>query len=103
MCNYSISLDDSLVSQAENVFQINDTFQDWLQRQIETWLLSQIKSASVKVPFRHGSLSDELLAEKLKDFPPLSPADFPEPSPSEYANFLKTRSGKLPKGCEKWL
>ena len=31
MCTYRIALDDGLVMQAENTFQIKESFQTWLQ------------------------------------------------------------------------
>lgn len=103
MCTYPISLDDSLVMQAESTLQINESFQTWLQQQVEMWLLAQINGFSHRVQSRHGSLTDEVLAERLKDYPPLEESDFPSLAAEDYGTYLKSHSGQLPKGLEQWL
>lgn len=103
MCTYPISLDEDLVMQAEKSLQINESFQTWLQQQVEMWLLAKVSGQKHQSQFRHGRLSDEMLAERLKDFPPLKESDFPELDESDYANYLNARSGQLAKGLEKWL
>lgn len=102
MCTYPISLDENLVLQAESTLQINESFQTWLQQQVERWLLAQVNGKN-KTPFRHSKLSDEMLAERLKDYPPLEESDFPSLAAEDYGAYLKSRSGQLPKGLEQWL
>lgn len=103
MCTYPISLDDSLVMQAESTLQINESFQTWLQQQVELWLLAQVNGLTHRAETRHGKLTDEMLAERLKDFPPLEAKDFPDLEPDDYGGYQRNRSGQLPKGLEKWL
>lgn len=50
-----------------------------------------------------GSLSDDELAEKLNGFPPLTMEDFPDLEDVDYKYYLKSHSGCLPDGLEKWL
>ena len=102
MCTYPISLDEGLVMQAENVLQINESFQTWLQQQVEIWLLAQVE-AKKRSHSRHGRLSDDELAERLKDYPLLEESDFPSLAAEDYGVYLKSRSGQLPKGLEQWL
>lgn len=47
--------------EAENILQINESFQTWLQQQVEIWLLAQVK-AKKRSHSRHGRLSDDELA-----------------------------------------
>lgn len=101
MCTYPISLDENLVMQAEKVLQIDESFQTWLQQQVEKWLLSQVNEK--KRYHSHCKLSDEMLAERLKDYPLLEESDFPSLAAEDYGTYLKSRSGQLPKGIEKWL
>lgn len=103
MCTYPISLDDSLVMQAEKTLQIKESFQIWLQHQVELWLLAQLNGLNHRTKSCHGRLTDEMLAEKLKDFPPLEAKDFPDLEAADYGTFQRNRSGQLPKGLEKWL
>ena len=63
MCTYPISLDDSLVMQVESALQITESFQTWLQQQVEKWLLSQVNEK--KRFHSHSKLTDEMLAERL--------------------------------------
>lgn len=102
MCTYPISLDESLVMQAESVLQINESFQAWLQQQVERWLLEQVNGKEQSC-YRHSKLTDEMLAERLKDYPPLEESDFPSLAAEDYGTYLKSRSGQLPKGLELWL
>jgi len=95
MCTYPISLDESLVMQAENTLQINESFQAWLQQQVEMWLLAQVNGKK-QSRFRHSKLTDEMLAERLKDYPPLEESDFPSLAAEDYSIYLKSRSGQLP-------
>jgi hypothetical protein len=101
MCTYPISLDENLVMQAEKVLQIDESFQTWLQQQVEKWLLSQVNEK--KRFHSHSKLTDEMLAERLKDYPQLEESDFPSLAAEDYSTYLKSRSGQLPKGIEKWL
>ncbi len=94
MCTYPISLDESLVMQAERTLQINESFQTWLQQQVEMWLLAQVNGLSRRAQYRHGSLTDEELAERLKDYPPLEESSFPNLAAEDYGTYLKSRSGK---------
>ena len=102
MCTYPISLDEDLVLQAESTLQINESFQAWLQQQVEIWLLAQVNG---KKPSRthHGRLSDDELSERLKGYPPIDESSFPSLAAEDYAAYLKSRSGQLPKGLEQWL
>lgn len=102
MCTYPISLDDSLVMQAESTLQINESFQSWLQQQVEMWLLAQVNNRN-QTHYRHSKLSDEVLAERLKSYPPLEESDFPSLAAEDYGTYLKSRAGRLPKGLEQWL
>lgn len=102
MCTYPISLDDNLVMQAESTLQINESFQSWLQQQIEKWLLAQVNSRN-QTHYRHSKLTDEMLAERLKGYPPLEESDFPSLAAEDYGTYLKSRNGQLPKGLEQWL
>lgn len=52
---------------------------------------------------RRSKLTDEMLAEKLKDYPMLEESDFPSLAAEDYGAYLKSHNGKLPKGLEKWL
>ena len=102
MFTYHIALDDGLVMQAENTFQIKELFQTRLQQQVESWLLAQVngKSQSHSCCSR---LSDEELSEKLRANPPLEENSFPSLAADDYGTCLKSHSGRLPKGLEKWL
>ena len=102
MCTYPISLDDELVMQAESTLQINMSFQAWLQQQVEAWLLAQVNGKQ-GTHSRHSRLTDEMLAERLKGYPPLEESNFPSLAAEDYGNYLKSQSGKLPKGLEQWL
>ena len=102
MCTYPIFLDENLVMQAESALQINESFQTWLQQQVETWLLAQVNGKK-GTHSRHSSLSDEMLAERLKDYPPLEESDFPSLAAEDYGTYLKSRNGHLPKGLEQGL
>lgn len=103
MCTYPLLLEESLVMRAESTLQIEENFQTWLQRQVEMWLLAQVNGLSHRAQPRHHGLSDEVLAEKLKDYPPLEEDSFPSLVAEDYSDYLKTSSGKLPKGIERWL
>ena len=89
MCTYPITLDDSLVMQAESTLQINESFQTWLQQQVEKWLLSQVNEK--KRAHSHSKLTDEMLAERLKDYPLLEESDFPSLAAEDYSTYLKSR------------
>ena len=102
MCTYPISLDDNLVMQAESTLQIKMSFQAWLQQQVERWLLAQVNAKNQTCP-RHSKLTDEMLAEKLKGYPPLEESCFPSLAAEDYSANVKSRSGQLPKGLEQWL
>ena len=102
MCTYPISLDENLVMQVESTLQINESFQAWLQQQVERWLLAQVNSKN-QPSCRHSKLTDEMLAERLNGYPPLEESDFPSLAAEDYGTYLKSRSGQLPKGLERWL
>lgn len=102
MCTYHIALDNSLVMQAETAFQIKEPFQVWLQQQVECWLLAQVNGKN-QSHSRHSRLSDAELREKLSAYPPLEEICFPSLAAEDYGTYLKSRSGQLPKGLEKWL
>ncbi len=100
MCTYSLVLDDQLVAQAEQTLN-GVPFQIWLQQQVENLMREQTAHSHVRV--RHRGLSDEQLSERLKDYPMLTESDFPELSSESYSQMLRSNSGKLIKGLEKWL
>ena len=102
MCTCHIALDNSLVMKAENAFQIKEPFQSWLQQQVECWLLAQVNGKS-QSHSKHSRLSDEELSEKLSAYPPLEENCFPSLAAEGYGTYVKSRSGQLPKGLEKWL
>ena len=101
MCTYPISLDENLVMQAEMVLQIDESFQTWLQQQVEKWLVSQVNEK--KRSHSHSKLTDEMLAERLKDYPLLEESYFPSLAAEDYSTYLKSRSGQLTKGLKQWL
>lgn len=94
MCTYPISLDDNLVMQAESTLQIKESFQIWLQQQVEMWLLSQVNSKN-QTHYRHSKLTDEMLTERLKEYPPLEESNFPSLAAEDYGTFIHQKS--LPK------
>lgn len=94
MCTYPISLDDNLVMQAESILQINESFQTWLQQQVEMWLWAQVNSTN-PTHYRHSKLTDEMLAERLKGYPPLEESNFPGLAAEDYGTFIHQKS--LPK------
>ena len=103
MSDYRIHLDDDLVTKAEQLFRTEEPFQTWLQKKVEQWLQAWLDNATVRVMSHDGGLSDEALAEKLKDFPPLTQEAFPELSKDEFLDMVKSQAGRLPEGLEKWL
>ena len=102
MCTYPILLDEDLVMQVESTLQINTSFQVWLQQQVEAWLLAQVNGTR-RFHSRHVGLTDEMLAERLKGYPLLEESSFPALAAEDYGNYIKSQSGKLPKGLEQWL
>ena len=102
MSDYQIHLDDDLVTKAEKLIGTEESFKTWFQKKVEQWFLSWLKDAA-KGNLSRGGLSDEELAEKLKDFPPLTMDAFPELSKSDFNDMVKSRAGRLPEGLEKWL
>lgn len=48
-------------------------------------------------------LTDEELAERLKDNPPLTMEAFPELSEREFIDMVKSQAGRLTEGLEGWL
>lgn len=99
MCTYPISLDDDLVMEVESTLHITESFQTWLQQQVEMWLLAQVHNKSCCPP-RHSRLTDEELAERLKDYPQLEESSFPSLAAEDYGTYLRSRSGQLPKGLK---
>lgn len=102
MCTYPISLDENLVVQVESTLQIDVSFQTWLQQQVERLLLAQVNGRN-QPHYRHSKLTDEMLAERLKGYPPLEESDFPSLAAEDYRNYIKSHSGQLPKDLEQWL
>ena len=100
MCTYSFTLDDRLVAEAENTLSEGMQFQSWLQQQVEALLRKQVKR---KLHSNRGGLSDVQLAQQLAQYAPLTDADFPELSKSDYDNYIHSTSGRITKGLEKWL
>ena len=82
--------------------------QRWLgERLLEASTAAKAKSANTTIGHRthkhRRGLSDEQLAERLSQYAPLTDADFPELSETDYANYVKNNSGRITKGLEKWL
>ncbi len=44
-----------------------------------------------------------MLAERVKDYPLLEEDPFPSLAAEDYSAYLRSQSGKLPNGLEKWL
>ena len=102
MSDYHIHLDDDLIVEVKKLFGTEESFQNWLQQKIEQWLLGWLKGTAKEGSSR-GGLSDEELAERLKDYPPLTLEAFPELSESEFLDMIKSQAGRLPEGLEDWL
>ena len=62
-----------------------------------------VSASGLEPHYRHSKLTDEMLAERLKGYPPLEESDFPSLAAEDYGTYLKSRSGQLPKGLEQWL
>ena len=104
MCTYNLMLDDKLVAEAESTLvNTGVPFQLWLQNQVETLLREQIRNKSRRVRSRRKELTDEQLAQELAKYASLVDADFPELSMSDYDNYIRSNSGRIAKGLEKWL
>ena len=103
MRDYQLHLDDDVAIKAEKLFGSEESFRNWLQKKVEQWLQIWLDNANTKVSSHNGGLTDEALAEILKDFPPLTSEAFPELSKSDYINMIKSQTGRLPQGLEKWL
>ena len=103
MSDYRIHLDDDLVTKTEQLFRIEESFQTWLQKKVEQWLRARLDNATVLALSHNGGISDEALAEKLKDYPPLTQKAFPDMSKDEFMDMAKSQAGHLPEGLEKWL
>lgn len=87
MCTYSISLDDDLVKQAEAVLGINEPFQSWLQRHVETWLSDQVNRKS-QSGTHCGQQSGERLA---KDYPSQEDNSSPNLAAEDFVIYLTSR------------
>lgn len=103
MRDYQLQLDDDIAIKAEKLFGSEEAFKHWLEKKVKQWLQSWFDNPNDKFWFHNGGLSDEALAEILKDFPPLTQEAFPELSKEDYINWVKSQAGHLPKGLEKWL
>ena len=103
MSDYQIHLDDDVVRKAEMFLGKEDLFPLWLQKKVEQWLPKWINQDSVRSLSYERGLSDESLAEILKDFPPLTMEDFPHLKESDYKSFLRLQGSRLPEGMKKWL
>ena len=85
MCTYNLKLDDQLVAEAENALgDIGTSFQLWLQQQVEALLREQVRRKRRHNRTRRHALTDEQLAERLALYAPLTDADFPDLSSSDY-------------------
>ena len=103
MRDYQLHLNDDIAIKAEKLFGSEEAFKHWLQKKVEQWLQSWFDKPNDKFWFHDGGLSDEALAEILKDFPPLTQEAFPELSKDDYIDWVRSQAGHLPKGLEKWL
>lgn len=103
MCTFNIELDNQLVYDAEKSLDYSRAdFQCWLQLQVESLLINQISRRKTHVQTRKG-LTDEQLALRLAEYPSLTDADFPDLSKSDYDNYIRSTSGHVTKGLDKWL
>ena len=103
MRDYQLHLDDDMAIKAEKLFGSEESFRNWLQKRVEQWLQFWFDNANTRILSPNGGLTDEALAEILKDFPPLTQDAFPELSKSDYIDMVKSQVGRLPNGLEKWL
>lgn len=104
MCTYNLKLDDQLVAEAENTLgNTGITFQLWLEQQVEALLREQVNRKRRHVRTHRRGLTDEQLAQELAQYAPLTDADFPDLSKSDYDNYVRSISGRIIKGLEKWL
>ena len=104
MCTYNLMLDDQLVAEAESTLtNTGIPFHLWLQQQVEELLREQVNHKRHRVHSRRRGLTDEQLAAQLAEYAPLTDADFPELSKSDYDNYIRSTSGRIAKGVEKWL
>ena len=103
MCTYSIAIDDQLVSQATSTLPGGVSFHLWLQQQVVELLKTQVDNQRRRTRTYNRGLTDEQLAQQLAQYPSLSESDFPEVNAEDYAHFMRSSSGRVPKGIEKWL
>ena len=104
MCTFNLKLDDKLVAEAENALGNNGTtFQLWLQQQVEALLRKQVDRMRRQARARQHGLTDEQLSEELAQYAPLKGSDFPELSKADYDNYVRSTSGRITKGLDKWL
>lgn len=103
MRDYQLHLDDDIAIKAEKLFGSEEAFKLWLQKKVELWLQSWFDNPKDKSWVHDGGLSDEALADLLKDFSPLTQEAFHELSKDDYVNWVRSHAGHLPKGLEKWL
>ena len=104
MCTYNIMLDDQLVSEAERILvDAGMPFQLWLQQQVEDMLREQVSYKHHRIRCHKRSLTDKQLANLLAEYAPLTDADFPDLSKSDYDNYIRSNRGHIVKGLEKWL
>lgn len=95
MSDYQIHLDDDLVDEVKKLFVTEESFQNWLQRKVEQWLIGWLKGVVKEAP-SHRGLSDKELAERLKDCPPLTMEAFPELSEKEFIVLCSSHINKEP-------
>ena len=103
MCTYNIAIDDRLVTQATSTLPGGVSFQLWLQQQVMELLQAQISGTKRHTSVHRSGLTDEQLAQQLAQYPPLSESDFPELTTEDYAHHMRSSSGRVPEGIEKWL
>lgn len=63
----------------------------------------QVNHKRRRIHSRRSVLTDEQFAVELATYAPLTDADFPELSKSDYDNFVRSNSGRIIKGLGKWL
>ena len=103
MRDYQLYLDDNIAIKAEQLFGSEEAFKDWLQKKVEQLLHVWLDDSDNKLLYHNSGLPDEKLAEILKDYPPLTPEDFPELSQTDFNDMVKSQVGHLSEGLEKWL
>lgn len=103
MCTFNIAIEDQLVTQAKSTLPGGVSFHLWLQQKVVELLKAQVNNPCRRTGIQRHRLTDEQLAEQLAQYAPLSENDFPDLSTKDYAYYMRSMSGRVSKGIEKWL